>query len=148
MNSLKNTFENEQNSSKNRYSNKINKTIIYKNINIIKNKNQDSYLSKKNNTLKSLYSHKNIKKVKFSISPRNKKRKIDSQKVGNNFIFNKKNKILNGIYQNVPTLNLENIINKEYMINNNFHSEKNLIKAYNHSNSNKVQGYNVNSLIF
>ena len=33
------------------------------------------------------------------------------------------------------------------MINDNFHSGKNLIKAYNHSNSNKFQGYNINSLV-
>ena len=157
MYSLKNYIESEQNSSKKKSIKRI-RTITYKknsqnrysnkfNNNIIKNKNQDSYFSKKNNTLNVLYSHKNVKKVNFSISPRVKKRKIDSQKIVNNFKFNKNNKIINGLYQNVPTLNLESINNKEYKINNNFHSGKNLIKAYNHSNSNKVQGYNVNSLI-
>ena len=158
MNSLKNAIESEQNSSKKKSIKRI-RTITYKknsqhrysnkiNNNIIKNKNQDIFFSKKNNTLKALYSHKNVKKVNFSISPRVKKRKVDSQKVANNFKFNKSNKITNGLYRNVPTLNLESITNKDYKINNNnFHSGKNLIKAYNHSNSNKVQGYNVNSLI-
>ena len=157
MNSLKNNYESEQNSSKKKSVERIS-TITYKknsqhrysnkiNNNLIKNKNQDNYFSKKNNTLKLLYSHKNVKKINFSISPTNRKRKIDSQKVGNNFKFNKKNNIINRIYQNVPTLNMENMNKKEYNINNNFHSGKNIIKNYNHSNSNKVQGYNISSLI-
>ena len=87
MNSLKYTIETEQNSSKKKSIKRI-RTITYKknlhrnsnkiNSNFIRNKNQDSNFAKRENTLKALYSHKNIKKVNFSISPRNKKKKIDS----------------------------------------------------------------------
>ena len=119
MNSLKNNYNSEQNSSKKKSVKRIS-TITYKknsqhrysnkiNNNLIKNKNKDNNFSKKNNTLKLLYSHKNVKKANFSINTTNKKRKIDSQKVGNNFKFNKKNNIINRIYQNIPTLNLENM---------------------------------------
>ena len=160
MNSLKYTIETEQNSSKKKSIKRI-RTITYKknlhrnsnkiNSNFIRNKNQDSNFAKRENTLKALYSHKNIKKVNFSISPRNKKKKIDSQKVGNNLKFlnniSKSNKLKNGTYFNVPTLNLDNLNNNIGNKINGFHSGKNLIKANNYSNSNKSPGLNINSLI-
>jgi len=87
MNSLKYTIETEQNSSKKKSIKRI-RTITYKknlhrnsskiNSNFIRNKNQDSSnFAKRENTLKALYSHKNINKINFSISPRNKKKKIE-----------------------------------------------------------------------
>ena len=160
INTLKNTIETEQNSSKKKTIKKI-RTIAYKkniqqrssskiNSNMIKNKNQNIIFSKKNNTLKALYSHKNVKKVNFSISPTNIKRKIDSQKVGNNFKFlsnnNKNNKIINGTFMDAPTLNLENNNNKEPK-NKRFLSGKKVTNMKNNSNSNKIHEFNANSLI-
>ena len=94
--------------------------------NLLLNKNKKNNYPFKGNKSKGFLSSHSIKKVKFSISPRYKLKKKDSQKVVTNKKF----------------LNLKNINNKINSDNNNinlFHSGKNMNLLNKYSNSNQIK---------
>ena len=165
INSFKNTNDIEQPNSNKKKSIKKIRTITYKkymrgnsfkfyNNNLIGNKNVESnmaYTGHSGYSPKTRFSYKNIPSVYFSVSPRHKRKKIDSQKVGiNHLLFNHKSpnqKFNNDILQNIPTLNLDNMNNINNRNNKRFASGKNIKRLNNNLNSNKKNSLNVNSLI-
>ena len=154
--SFKNTNDIEINSNKRKGIKKI-RTITYKNyISKKSNKNQHSLIGNKNDesnhpirsTPKPIFSHKNLNKVHFSVSPRHKRKKIDSQKYGNftNFKYNN-HYIINN--ENIPPINtfsfeaMNNTSNKA----NKFFSGKNIKTFGKNTNSVKNNGLNIKTLI-
>ena len=161
INTFKNTNDLEQpNSSKKKPITKI-RTITYKkykrgnsyifNNHLIGNKFIDNNIANTGYSPKKRFSYKNIPNVFFSVSPRHKKKKIDSQKIGiNHHLFNHKSpnqKFKDDILQNIPTLNFENTNNINNRYNKRFASGKNIKLLNKNLSSNKKNELNVNSLI-
>ena len=115
--------------------------------NLIGNKSDESNYSPIGSTPKVMFSHKNVKKIHFSVSPRHKRKKNESQKAQNviHFKFNNHN-INKEVIQQIPELNLESVKNNNNKMKQ-FYSGKNVKTLGKTINSNKYNGLNMNSLI-
>ena len=154
--SFKNTNDIEPLYNKKRTIKKI-RTTAYKkfipknsnkfNNNLIGNKSDESNYSPIGSTPKVIFSHKNVKKIHFSVSPRHKRKKNESQKAQNvtHFKFNNHN-INKEVIQQIPELNLESVKNNNNKMKQ-FYSGKNVKTLGKTINSNKYNGLNMNSLI-
>ena len=158
ISSLKNNIDIEGSSNKRKSIKKI-RTIAYKkylpkssfkNNNILSgNKYDENNYNIKGGSPKAMFSHKNIKQVNFSMSPRNKRKKNESTKMGNfaYFKFKNRNKINNEKIEPIPEFNFESAKTSNDKVKK-FYSGKNTRALFNKINS--IKNNNVfggNSLI-
>ena len=158
ISSLKNNIDIEGSSSRKKSIKKI-RTIVNKNY-LPKSsfKNNNAFMLNKNDNInqipkggspKVMYSHKNMKKVNFSVSPRNKRKKMESQKMGNftYFKFNNGNKANIEKIETIPEFNYESFKTTNDKVKK-FASGKNTRALFNKMNSIKNNNtLGVNSLI-
>ena len=154
--SLKNTNDIEPYYNKKRTIKKIRTTaykkFIPKNSNkfnniLVGNKTDESKYSLMGSSPKVMFSHKNVKKIHFSVSPRHKRKKNESQKVQNITHFKFNNHNINKDIQTIPELNLESLKNNNINKMKQYYSGKNIKTLSKNINSNKYNGLNINTLI-
>ena len=158
ISSLQNNIDIEGSSNRKKSIKKI-RTIVNKNY-LPKSsfKNNNAFILNKNDNInqipkggspKVMYSHKNMKKVNFSVSPRNKRKKMESQKMGNftYFKFNNGNKANIEKIETIPEFNYESFKTTNDKVKK-FASGKNTRALFNKMNSIKNNNtLGVNSLI-